>query len=275
MILFTLHLMKKTILFILVVLSIVVLLTRYSGKFSEILFNIKPKSGISVLSLPSEAKVSLDGTEVGSTPYENQTLEPKEYLVKIEKDGVSWEGKVKLGAETLTVINRELSTDGAFGAGEILSLEKGKGLTIVANPSDSQIEIDGKSYGSSPASLDIPPGDHTISLSHGNYQKRNIMAKVPDNFNLKIVADLSLSEADLTTISTPPIKTTAQVKVLDTPTGFLRVRDKPSVSGKEVGRVKPGDTLVLLEEISGWDRVRLTDNTEGYVSSSYVEKQNP
>lgn len=267
--------MKKSILFILIFLSILALLVRFSGKFSEIVLNIKPKSGISILSLPTEAKVFLEGVEVGNTPYENQNLEPKEYLVKIEKDGASWQGKVKLGPQTLTVINRELSTDGAFGSGEILSLEKGKGLTIVSNPSDSLIEIDGKSYGATPISLDIPSGEHTVSLSHANYLKRNIRAKLPENFNLKIVADLAISEADLTTISTPPIKTTAEVKVLSTPTGFLRVRDKPSTSGKEVGRVKPGDILVLLEELQGWDRVRLSDGTEGYVSSSYVEKQNP
>ncbi len=188
---------------------------------------------------------------------------------------MTWEGKISLQKDTLTVVNRELSTDGAFGAGEILSLDKGKGLTLVSNPTGSQIEVDGKSYGVTPLFLDVPVGEHTISLSHTNYLKRNIRAKVPENFNLKVSADLALSEADLTTISTPPIKTTPELKVLNTPTGFLRVRDKPSTAGKEVAQVKPGDTLILLEELQGWDRVRLSDEKEGYVSSSYVEKQNP
>lgn len=266
--------MKKTLLFFLVVLSVVLLILRFSGKFSEIILNIKPKSGISVLSLPAGAKVFLDGSEVGQTPYENQNLEPKEYLVKIAKEGMSWEGKVKLQPETLTVINRELSGDGAFGAGEILSLEKGQGLTLVSSPSSAEVEVDGQSYGRTPLFVDIAPGEHTISLSHADYLKRNIRAKVPDNFNLKISANLALSEADLTTIATPPIKTTPELKVLNTPTGFLRVRDKPSTAGKQIEEVKPGDTLILLEELPGWDRVRLADGKEGYVSSSYVEKQN-
>lgn len=267
--------MKKTLLFFLVALSIVLLILRISPKISEIVLNIKPKSGISVLSLPTEAKVFLNGSQVGQTPYENKNLEPKEYLVKIEKEGLSWEGKVKLEPDTMTVINRELASDGAFGAGEILSLEKGKGLTLVSSPAAAEVEVDGKSYGRTPVFVDIVPEEHTISLSHADYLKRNIRAKVPDNFNLKISADLALSEADLTTIATPPIKTTPELKVLNTPTGFLRVRDKPSTASKEISQVKPGDTLILLEELQGWDRVRLSDGKEGYVSSAYVEKQNP
>lgn len=267
--------MKKTILIILLILSILAIIMRFGERFSQILFNIKPKSGISILSYPSEATVFLDNQEVGKTPYENQNLEPREYLIRLQENGMSWQGKVKLTYQTLTVVNRELATDPSFGSGEILTLDRGKGLTVVSNPSGSQVEVDGKSYNLTPQYLDLPSGEHTITLSHSNYLKRNIRAKLPENFNLKISADLAISEADLTTISTPPIKTTPELKVLDTPTGFLRVRDKPSTAGKEITQVKPGDKLILLEELSGWDRVRLSDNTEGYVSSSYVEKQNP
>lgn len=267
--------MKKTALFILIILSIVVLILRFSPKIGQLVFNIKPKSGISVLSLPTEAQVFLDGKEMGQTPYDNQNLEPKEYLVKIQKGDQNWQGKVQLTAQTLAVVNRELASDSAFGAGEVLTLEKGKGLTIVSNPAGAEIEIDGKGYGTTPSYLNIPSGEHNISLSHANYLKRNIRAKLPDNFNLKISVDLSLSEADLTTIATPPIRTTPELKVLDTPTGFLRVRDKPSTAGKEIARVGTGTTLILLEELQGWDRVRLADGKEGYVASQYVEKQTP
>lgn len=265
--------MKKTLLLILILLSLASLLVRFSGRLSETLLNIRPKSGISVLSQPADAKVFLNDTEVGKTPYENGDLEPKEYLVKLQKNEMVWQGLVKLKPYTLAVVNRELSPDSSFGAGEILTLDRGKGLTVISNPSDAEVEVDGKLYGVTPVSSDIPKGEHTISLSHANYLKRNIRAVIPNDFNLIVSVDLALSEADLTTISTPPIKETLELKVLNTPTGFLRVRDKPSLSGKEIARVKPGDTLILLEEQSGWDRVRLSDGTEGYVSSAYVEKQ--
>lgn len=266
--------MKKTLLLILILFSLLVLIMRFSGKVAEVILNIKPKSGISIISEPSNAKVSIDGLEVGKTPYEAQDLEPKEYLVKLEKDGMIWQGRVKLRTQTLSVVNRELSSDQIFSAGEILTLDRGKGLIVTSNPSGAEVELDGKSHGITPISLDIPSGEHTISVSSANYLKRNIKAVIPDNFNLTVSVDLAISETDLTTIPTPPIKTTPEVLVLETPTGFLRVRDKPSLSGKEIGRVAPGEKLILLEEVPSWVRVRLTSGTEGYVSSRYVEKQN-
>lgn len=265
--------MKKTFLWILVLISLLLLLMRYSGKVAEMVFGIKQKGGISILSQPDGAQVFLDKAEVGKTPYENKDLDSKEYLIKLQKDAKNWQGKVTLTAGTLTVINRELSENIASSSGEILTLKQGKGLTVISNPADALVEVDGKSYGKTPINLDIASGEHIIGISHSNYLKRSIKANLPDNFNLIVSADLALSEADLTAISTPAITVTPQVVVKNTPTNFLRVRDKPSLLGKEIGQVKPGDILILLEEQNGWDRVRLSDGTEGYVSSSYVEKK--
>lgn len=214
----------------------------------------------------------LDDTEVGKTPYDDKNLQPKVYSIKIEKDQAKWAGKVKLTDETLAIVNRDLAEDQASSSGEILTLEKGRGMTIISNPSQSEIDIDGQSFGKTAQTVQLQPGEHTLLLSHPNYLKRSIHAKLPEGFNLTVSVDLALSEADLATISTPIITTTPQVKVLDTPTGFLRVRDKASLSGKEIAQVKPTDTLILLEELPGWFRIRSADGVEGYVSSSYVVK---
>lgn len=265
--------MKKIIIWILVLLSILMLVIRFSGKGAEIIFGIKQRSGISVLSNPEGAKVFLDEKEVGVTPYENKDLEVKEYTVRIEKDKTSWQGKIRLTSGTVSVVNRDLSASASSSAGEVLILEKGRGLTIVSNPADAGIEIDGKVLGKTPLTINLEPGEHTILLSHPSYLKRSIRASLPQDFNLNMSVDLALSEADLTTVNTPTIKVTPEVVVKDTPVGFLRVRDKASTSGREIAQVKPGDTLTLLEELSGWVRVRLPDNTEGFVSSTYVEKK--
>lgn len=257
---------------ILILISLAALLIRYSGKISEVFLGVKQKGGISVLSTPDQATVYLNDQEVGKTPYENKDLDVKEYSIKIEKDQAIWQGKVKLNFGTLAVVNRDLVKDYP-SAGEILTLDEGRGITIISHPSESDVEIDGKSYGKTPITINIEAGEHTILVSHPNYLKRSIRANLPNNFNLTVSLDLALSEADLSTISTPSITTTPEVEVLQTPTGFLRVRDKPSLSGKEIVQVKPGDRLILLEELSGWIRVRLSDGTEGYVSSTYVEKK--
>lgn len=265
--------MKKIFIWILLLISIAALMIRFSSTVEELVLGIKPKSGMSILSTPDGATVFLDGKEVGKTPYESRDLEVREYLVRISKEKYGWQGKVKLVSGTVTVINRDLSADFSSQAGEVLILKRGKGMTIVSNPSDADVEVDGKTYGKTPQILDIPSGEHTMLLTHINYLKRSIKANLPEDFNLTVFVDLPISEADLTTISTPVITQTPEVIVKNTPTGFLRVRDKPSTTGKEVAQVKPGDTLILLEEQGAWDRLRLSDNTEGFVSSAYVEKK--
>lgn len=265
---------KKIIIWFLVFISLVALLLRFSNQAAEVFLGIKQTSGIFVYSLPSDATVYLDNKEVGRTPFEDKSLEAKDYTVRITKEGASWEGKVKLSAGTVTIVNRDIATDSASSAGEILNLDKGKGLTVISNPTEADVEIDGKSYGKTPVTVNIEPGEHTILVSRPNYLKRSIKADLPENFNLTVSVDLALSEADLTTIATPVITQTPEVLVKQTPTGFLRVRDKPSLAGKEIAQVKPGDTLILLEEMGDWYRVRLSDGTEGYVSSAYGEKKN-
>lgn len=265
--------MKKTLLWFLILISALSLIVRYSPKMAEIFLGIKQKSGVAIFSMPDGASVFLDGKEVGKTPYDDKNLEVKLYDIKLDKDGAYWQGKVKLKSGTITSISRDLSKDQASSAGEILTLEKGTGLTVISNPDEAQVEIDGKTYGKTPITIDLKTGEHIIVVSHSNYLNRSIKASLPENFNLTVSVDLGLSEADLTSIAAPVITQTPQVIVAKTPTGFLRVRDKASIGGKEIGRINSGDTLILLEELSGWDRVRLSDGTEGFVSSVYVSKK--
>lgn len=267
--------MKKIIIWALVLLSVAVLLIRYSTKIEEVGFGIKQKGGISILSTPEEASVFLDGKEVGKTPFEDKNLEIKQYNVKLDKDGATFQGNVKLTPGTLMIINRDLAKNQASSSGEILSLERGSGITIISNPQDSEVEIDGKVIGITPISIKLADGEHTILVSHANYYKRSIKALLPKDYNLTVSVDLALSEADLTAISAPVISQTPKVIVKQTPTGFLRVRDKGSLSGLEIAQVNIGDKLILLEELNGWDRVRLPGGIEGFVSSAYVEKQTP
>lgn len=265
--------MRKTIFLLLLLISVVVLLVRFGETEFKNVLGVRERGGINVLSVPEGAQVFLDNQEVGKTPFEDKDLAVKEYLLKIQKDNLVWQGKISLASGTITAVNRDLASEIASSAGEILTLEKGRGVTIVSNPSAADIEIDGKNMGKTPITVDIGTGEHTFNVSHSNYLKRSIRAKLPANYNLTITADLALSEADLSTITTPVITQTPEVLVTDTPTGFLRVRDQASLNGKEVAQVKPGDTLILLEELSNWDRVRLSNGTEGFVSSSYVSKK--
>jgi hypothetical protein len=54
---------------------------------------------------------------------------------------------------------------------------------------------------------------------------------------------------------------------------ILRVRSTASANGQEVGQVKPGDVLTMVEEIPNWYRVRLSDGKEGFISAAYASKK--
>lgn len=264
--------MRKWIIGILIFISLLALVVRFGGQFYDFV-RVKETAGIRVLSLPGEATVFINDQEVGKTPYQDDNQIAGAYAVRIEQAEAKWQGNVKLVEGVLTVVNRDLAKDVTSAAGEVLSLNKGKGVTLVSYPSEANIEIDGKFYGKTPLSIDtIASGEHSFALDKVGYLKRSIRAFVPPDYNLTLSVDLALSEADLTNIVTPPTTETAKVVVKSTPTGFLRVRDKAATSGQEIGRVSPGDELVLLEELNSWYRIRLQNGDEGYVSAAYVEK---
>lgn len=265
--------MKKAAYLILIFISVLVLLVRFLVNPLTSYLGFGQRAGIKITSIP-QAKVFLDDKEAGTTPYQNETLKPKEYLVRLSSPDGLWQGKVSVKGGTLAVVNRELSSQTASSSGEVLTLTSGKGAVVVSNPSQAALQVDGKNYGKTPLSIsDLASGEHTFLLSHDNYLKRSIRAFIPANLVLNLVVDLAIAEADLTVVAVNPQVNPNQVVVKDTPTGFLRIREQPSIASAEVGRISPGDKLILLEEVSGWDKVRLPDGRQGYVSSSYVKKQ--
>ncbi|MBI4036488.1 PEGA domain-containing protein [Candidatus Daviesbacteria bacterium] len=265
--------MKKAIFLILVLVSLLILLVRFGAVPLLGLLNVKEKAGLKIQSTPSAAQVFVDELSVGKTPFEEDNFTPGEKIVRLEIGENKWQGQVKLVEGTLTVINRDLAKDNTSSAGEILTLEKGAGATVISLPSEAMVEIDGKTEGLTPLKIDLTVGEHTFVISKGEYLKRGIRVQVPAGFNLILTVDLALTETDLTNVNFPTVTGTSFLVVKNTPTGFLRVRDKPSLSGAEVTRVSPGDELILLEEGSSWDKIRLPNGTEGYVSTSYVEKK--
>jgi uncharacterized protein YgiM (DUF1202 family) len=156
----------------------------------------------------------------------------------------------------------------------VITLESGKGVTVISTPPEAEVLIDGEVKGRTPLTLSsLGPGEHQFIINKDNFLKRSIRATLLDGYNLVIAVDLAIAEADLTKLPVIPITQTAEVIVKKTPTGFLRVRSAPNVGSSEVFQVKPGDTLVLLEEKPNWNRIRTSDGKEGWVSSSYVEKK--
>lgn len=264
--------MRKSIFLILTVLSVLLIGIRFGSPYAIKFFGLEPRAGIRVES-ENKAKVFLNEKEVGETPFEDSNLKPGEYLVELKSAQGSWKGYVSLQAQTQSIVNRELSSTLASSSGEIITLERGSGASIISTPDASQVEVDGKVVGRSPLLVkDLFPGEHTFLISHNNFLKRIIKALVIEDYVLNINVDLAISEPDFTKITASPIEVSRQLKVDNTSTGFLRVRSAPSLNSLEIGKVFPGDTLTLIEEVPNWYKVRTPGGKEGYVSSDYIEK---
>lgn len=76
------------------------------------------------------------------------------------------------------------------------------------------------------------------------------------------------------TSPTPTKATSGQIEILDTPNGFLRVREEPTTSSAEITRLKTGDVVEYIDEQDGWYKVKLDSGETGWVSSIYVKVVN-
>jgi uncharacterized protein YgiM (DUF1202 family) len=243
---------------------------------------LKPvKAEIEIKSYP-QASVYINGQEVGKTPYQDRNFKPGVTEIRLVADGVNtqWERQMSIPPQTSVIISRTLSDDAAKTEGHILYFEdSGKdniaGLIINSIPQGASIVIDGEMKGETPLTLnDLSPGEHKITASLPSYKSKEIITNAIAGY--KLVAEMSLSrDVELSDDSEDQEEEQeedqAMIEILDTPTGWLRVREDASTSSKELGKVDPGEEFVLVDEKSGWYKIEFEDG-EGWISSTYAEK---
>jgi len=282
--------MKKVKITLLIILGLISLVG-----FAYLVFSIlKPKvAGIYIETTPL-ATVFIDGVEVGRTPYP-KNLKPGEIVVKlvpdsIDKPLVPYETKIDLVQGVKTVIRREFGESEETSSGEIISFEKVDkdqvSLAVVSIPDSVELIIDGFERAFTPhRTTSIMPGPHQLILRMDGYQERKIDIKTYQGYKLIAIVKLakkSGGDEEMVgnieeIVKEEDIKN--KVKILSTPTGFLRVRNEPSISGKEIGTVEPGNEYELLEvdEKTGWYKIKFVnektgDESEGWITNQYAEK---
>jgi len=236
-------------------------------------FSKQEKSGLQIFSQP-QADVFLNGEKIGQTPYLSKELKTGDYDLSIATGSASWQTKIKLSSDVLTVVNRQLSSGNFFDEqGEILTLEGGKGLVVTSNPPAAQVKIDDQEKGTSPLALDSQQlGSFRVSLSKEGYLSRSVAVQVHSNFKTVVHIDLAqdLSKAER---EEPKSLISKSVVISATPTGWLRVRNEPGLQGAEVAKVNTGESFSLLEEKDTWYKILLKDGKDGWVSSQYATIQ--
>jgi hypothetical protein len=249
---------------------------------------LKPKSAILNIQTEPQSSVFIDGVQSGRTPFK-KSLKPGIVRLRIVPDSfenplIPFETDIELLGGIETVVRRDFSDLEEMASGEILTFEKiGKGeteLKIETYPETTQITINDSVKAFSPyTSLNLESGKHNLKISAPDYKDREVEISLEKGYRLKVFVKLAETDAVLSKEKEPEISekedvTEFRIKILDTPTGYLRVRSQPSVSALEIGRVSPGEEYEYVgeDETNEWFEIVFEDNKNGWVSSEYAER---
>ncbi len=278
--------MKKVLVFLAPLLIAIII-------FFGILFFFDRKSGkgaLQVTSIP-QSKVYLDNKLLGTTPLcaceLAQMLSIGEYTIKlVPLDGNfrPFEEKITINKSTLTVVDRTFAESGE-NDGSIISLspltnKKDIEVLIISLPDKANVFLDNSPVGTTPLLLkQVSESDHDLRITRDGYKDKSIKIKTASGFKLSVLmflgvnVNLSVSPVASSEAILSPTITLSKVLILNTPTGFLRVREDSSVNSLEIAKVVPGETYELDSEIEGWFKIKLSDGRKGWISSSYAIKE--
>jgi uncharacterized protein YgiM (DUF1202 family) len=226
-------------------------------------------------------------------------------VVPLQEGLPEFQEKITITKGVLTVVDRKFGK-GVTSEGSIISLsplenKKTSELLILSYPDKSDVFIDEQDSGKTPLlTKNTTDSDHTLRLRHVGYKDKNVRIRTPAGYKLTATIYLSLTgETQSTpspniaspsaTLSTSPTmsKTTptptkpgvsptivhaGKVTILQTPNGFLRVRQQPTTTSPEISQVSPGQTFSYTEEQNGWYYITLTNGTKGWISGQYATK---
>lgn len=246
------------------------------------------KGALQVTSVP-ESKVYLNNKYLGQTPLckceAADMIQTGDYtirLVPVDTSLQEFQEKISISEAVLTVVDRKFAKD-SLSEGYVISLtplpnKKKIGLVVVSFPQGAGVWLDNNSIGTTPMNFDnATESDHVLKIRKNGYKEKTVRIRTPLGYKLTVAVYLS---TDTTPQPTPtPAQPTStptgqpSVVILNTPTGFLRVRDSASTAGTEISRVAPGETYPLLGEQDDWFQIKLKDGKIGWISSQYAQKQ--
>ena len=251
------------------------------------------KAAIHIETVP-DSQVYVDNEYVGRTPYEGE-FEKREIILKLVPESFEgpmapYETRMILVSGVKTVVRRMfgIGEEGSFG--EEISFERLGGdessAAVISDPDGAKGYWDGKMVDVTPLRLDgMVSGAHQLTISADGYDDRSFSVqvvkgyKVTVNVKLKKVGEVAGDNVEeLATNGEDSEEKKIHVEILETPIGFLRVRQEPSVESAEIGRVNPGEEYEVMEknEAGNWFKINLFEaQKSGWVSAEYVKEVKP
>ncbi len=276
-------------------LSLLLILILLFAVFVGVRFFIFDKQNeygkLKIISSPT-ASVFLNSTLIGKTPFEDK-YKVGEYLLKLipettATDTASWNGKINIYKNSLTYVNRELGSSDIASSGEIFTTVKmtkkpqnaGSGeIYVETEPQGAIVTLDSDEKGVAPAIMEnVVRGDHELSVFMPGFFRRTQKVNIDSGYRVNAAFKLAIDQSSSSPKTaedkqaTDSAKTTkTKIIIKDTPTGWLRVREEPSLNASESGKVNPGESFDLIDEQDGWYKIKI-DGKEGWVSSIYSSK---
>lgn len=182
-------------------------------------------------------------------------------------------------------------------------------LSVLSVPDGANVLVNDLSKGVTPLIVrDLPAGEHTIVVSSPGFEPRTTRVRLSSGYRVIASVFMAISpsqianpvvtpepvatesatlKASVTALPTPtatfavtntPTRTPTisvaavvkRVKILDTPTGFLRVRKEPSTAAEEIGRAVPGEEYDIIKQQGTWYNITFKQ-TSGWISAQYAE----
>lgn len=179
-------------------------------------------------------------------------------------------------------------------------------LEIITSPDNVPVTINNENKGFSPLVLDsLPEGDYQLGLQAPGFLPVTRGIRLLKGKRLLITAKLARKPIEIASPSaslaplptplptpvpkvtpkpTPKLTTTSAsgsaaltakkpyIQVLDTPTGFLRVRDSASASGAILGQLNVGDTAPYAgQTTNNWFKIVFQTAASAWVSGQYAK----
>lgn len=236
------------------------------------------RSGLEIVSNPI-AKVYINDKEMGRSPYKSNDLKPGIVKVKIlNDDGKIWEREIRLEENVSTVVSWNFEGESGSG-GYLLAMERageGGALLINTQPENANVSVAGENKGYTPLRAEnIGEGDKNISIAYPGYKNLNLIVKMVKGYQLiidaKLVAEKIAEVTPVATIQNSVTPSGPRIRIKETGTGWLRVREGANNSSAEIGRVIPGETYEYMSSDADWYLIKFKDK-EGWVSAKYVER---
>lgn len=283
--------MRKLILFLLPIFLAVVVFFLVTFILSV---SSTKKGALQVTSVP-QSNVYINGRLIGKTPLckcDGDSMIPiGDYtvrLVPLDTSIPAYEDKISINTSVLTVVDRTFGDEGK-SSGSIISLLPSSNLrtaqlSVVSIPYQAGVTLDNNTVGTAPLLLQsITDSDHEVTIAKDGYTAKTIRIHGVVGYTLKAIVTLgastfsdqtsSASASAVSPIASSSAGTAPQITILQTPTGFLRVRNSPSLGGSEIFQVHPDEIYPLIDENNGWYEITLKNGQQGWISAQYAKKE--